>query len=76
MKNIDDRTRFFPNYKVHLTTYVLVCCSCGIATGLQRLSELQMFQIPSMVTLSIAATRIYRSLADHATGCTEVYESV
>jgi hypothetical protein len=30
-----------------------------------------MFQIPSMVTLSIAATRIHRGLVDYASGCTE-----
>jgi len=30
-----------------------------------------MFQIPSVVALSIAATRIYRSLVDYASGCTE-----
>ena len=35
-----------------------------------------MFQIPSMVALSIAATRNYRNLVDYATGCTEVYKSV
>ncbi|KAI0278274.1 hypothetical protein BGY98DRAFT_549412 [Russula aff. rugulosa BPL654] len=29
-----------------------------------------MFLPPSMVTLTIAATRIYRCLADHAFGCT------
>ena len=38
-------------------------------------SELQMFLLPAMVTLSIAATRIYRSLADYAyVGGTEQYD--
>ena len=35
-----------------------------------------MFQIPSMVALSIAATRNYRNLVDYATGSTKLYESV
>ena len=40
--------------------------------SIQRLMELQMFQAPSMVTLSIAATRIYRSLTEHVDGRTEL----
>ena len=39
--------------------------------GLQRLFEPQVFQIPMMVTLSIAATRIYRGLVDY--GSAEQY---
>ncbi len=32
-----------------------------------------MFQLPSVITNTIAATRIYRSLADYTFGCTEMY---
>ncbi|KAH9994874.1 hypothetical protein BJV77DRAFT_285065 [Russula vinacea] len=43
---------------------VFICLNLNDAFNL-------MFQIPSMVTLSIAATRIHRGLADYASGCTE-----
>ena len=34
----------------------------------------QMFQMPLLITLSIAATRLYRSLAEYVSGTTEMYE--
>ena len=34
---------------------------------------IQLFQIPAMVTMSIAATRIYRGLAEFAFGTTSMY---
>ena len=37
--------------------------------------ESQMFLPPSMVTLSIAATRVYRDLVDHVSGrCHDLYD--
>jgi len=35
-----------------------------------------MFQIPAMITMSIVATRIYRSLADFSPRFTELYDTV
>jgi hypothetical protein len=40
---------------------------------LRVLSVFQMFQIPSIVTMSIAATRIHRSLVNYPTE-SEVYD--
>ena len=34
---------------------------------------MQMFMVPSLITMSVAATRMYRSLADF-TSATEVYD--
>ena len=33
-----------------------------------------MFQLPLLISLSIAATRLYRSLAEYVSGTTEMYE--
>ena len=35
-----------------------------------------MFQMPLLITLSIAATRLYRSLAEFVSGSTEMYEPI
>ena len=69
-KIADDWTRFYPKYKFRSTSCVLVCYSCGVAM-VQRVLGLQMFHVPSMVILSIAATRIYRSLSDRL--CLQVH---
>ncbi len=46
-----------------------------VATCLLTLPELQIFLSPSMVTLSIAATRVYRGLVDYASvGHIEQYD--
>jgi hypothetical protein len=37
------------------------------------LSATQMFQFPSLVAMSIAATRMYRSLSDFVFGSTDMY---
>ena len=41
------------------------------------LSAMQMFQIPALIIMSIAATRMYRSLSDFGsdTGISETYET-
>ena len=35
-----------------------------------------MFQLPALVTMSIAATRMYRSLVDYAANFTDLYSDV
>ena len=37
-------------------------------------SAIQMFQLPSVITLSIAATRMYRALTDFVSGITHMYD--
>jgi len=36
-------------------------------------SQTQMFQLPSVITMSIAATRMHRSLTDFVSNTTEMY---
>ena len=35
-----------------------------------------MFQLPALVTMSIAATRMYRSLVDYASNFTDLYSDL
>lgn len=37
-------------------------------------STIQMFQLPSVIMLSIAATRMYRALTDFVSGITHMYD--
>lgn len=37
-------------------------------------STIQMFQLPSAIVLSIAATRMYRGLTDFVSGSTHMYD--
>ena len=40
-----------------------------------NLPTIQMFQLPSVVTISIAATRMHRSLTDFASKAADVYDA-
>jgi hypothetical protein len=42
--------------------------------GFSFVSTSQLFEVPSLVVMTIAATRMHRSLVDFASGSTEVYD--
>ena len=48
----------------------------GNATGFLRISITQMFQLPALVTMSIAATRMYRLLTDFVFESTDLYSDL
>jgi len=39
-------------------------------------SQTQMFLLPSLLIMSIAATRMYRSLTDFGTGSADMYDNI
>ena len=55
----------------------ILCVSFDLCWG-HRLGynayQTQMFQIPSLIIMSIAATRMHRSLVDYVSGLTSVYD--
>jgi len=54
----------------------ILCVSFDLCWG--RLDynayQTQMFQIPALIIMSIAATRMHRSLVDYVSGPTRVYD--
>jgi len=45
----------------------------GDALGFLRLSTMQILQVPGVVTMTVAATRMYRSLVDFANESSNAY---
>ena len=58
--------------QVHSTSYVLMY-HLGVGIDVREHFSTQMFQLPSVITNTIAATRIYRSLAEYSFDSPNMY---